>query len=676
MKLKYRADIDGLRAIAVISVIIYHSKIKIFNIDFFSGGFLGVDIFFVISGYLITSIILTEIFKTKKFSFKNFYERRVRRIIPALLTVIIFSIFFFYLILLPDEFSDFLKSIFSSLFFYSNYYFYYSGIDYFATNSYYKPFHHSWSLSVEEQFYILFPIFLLFIFKYFKKYLFKILIIAILASLIFSNLISKINSSLNFYLIFSRAFELLLGSLLSYFELRKFFYIKSEIFNFNEDKRYYRFINLLYFHLPTFGFFLICGSVFFFKDSIPLPSFYSLIPLIGVCLIIFFYHKNNFIYRILSNKILVYFGIISYSLYLWHYPIFAFGWNIEFYFEKVSKKFIILTIILSIISYHLIEKPFRNKKIISTKLLYRILGTVTLGIILFIFYGLNKNGLPKRFPDLIINNSKDNFPVVKFDKEMDQICGKNNKEREFCTFKTKFKKINTVFLVGDSNIGSMSFVLKDMLLKQGYDVIIMYRNNCYFLPNFNLISNETVPNYPCDSQYQDKRLNKIYDYPNSIIITGGMLDVYLTNPVKTFKHISNPDMKILDGYYDNLNSLLEKKYTIIQLDPFIRYDNNVLREIKNYFFKNREIKIVSIEFSDFLEKNKIITNFFSSIKHPNFYRVYTYDLFCNTELKNKCIFNNKNNIFIYDSTHPTLAGSEIISNKIMLSLSNLKFNLN
>ena len=95
MKIKYRPDIDGLRAIAVISVIIYHSKIKIFNINFFSGGFLGVDIFFVISGYLITSIILTEIFKTKKFSFKNFYERRVRRIIPALLTVIIFSIFFF-----------------------------------------------------------------------------------------------------------------------------------------------------------------------------------------------------------------------------------------------------------------------------------------------------------------------------------------------------------------------------------------------------------------------------------------------------------------------------------------------------------------------------------------------------------------------------------------------------
>jgi hypothetical protein len=160
------------------------------------------------------------------------------------------------------------------------------------------------------------------------------------------------------------------------------------------------------------------------------------------------------------------------------------------------------------------------------------------------------------------------------------------------------------------------------------------------------------------------------------IITGGMLDVYLTNSAKTFKHISNPDMKILDGYYDNLNSLLAKKYTIIQLDPFIRYDNNVLREIKNYFYKNKKIKIVSIDFSHFLEKNKIITDFFSSIEHSNFYRVYTYDLFCNTELKNKCIFNNENNIFIYDATHPTLAGSVIISNKIMLSLSNLKFNLN
>ena len=674
--IKYRPEIDGLRAIAVIYVIIYHSKIKIFNIDFFSGGFLGVDIFFVISGYLISSIILTEINKTNKFSYKNFYERRVRRIIPALLVVIIFSIFFNYLILLPEEFSDFLKSIFSSIFFFSNYYFYYSGSNYLAIESYRMPFLHSWSLSVEEQFYILFPIFYLFIFRYLKKYILEILALVILCSLIFSDLFSKINPSLNFYSLSSRVFELLIGSLLSYLELKKKNFIKLDNFKLNVLKKDHKFTNLLYLYCPCFGFFLISISVFLFNDRMLLPSYYSLMPLIGTCLIIFFSNKNDFISKILSNKILVFFGVISYSLYLWHYPIFAFGWNLELYFEKVSKKFILLTIILSIISFYLIEKPFRNKKIISSKLLFKILTIASLSIILFIFYGINQNGLPKRFPDLIKNSTKDNLPLVRLEKELDQTCGKNGKEKDFCQFKTNIKKINTVFLIGDSNIGSMSFVLKDMLLMAGYDVILMYRNNCYFLPNFNLFSNETNPDYPCDSLYQERRLKKIYDHPNSIIITGGMLDVYVSSPKIIFKHISNSDIKILDGYNDNLISLLEKNYTIIQLDPFIRYDKNVLREIKNFFYKSREIKIVSIDFSEFLEKNKVIMDFFKSIQHPNFYRVYTHDLFCNTELKNKCIFNNKNNIFIYDTSHPTSAGSELISKKIMLSLSNLKYNLN
>src|SRR6056300_1620829 len=145
MKLDYRPEIDGLRAIAVSAVVLYHSELKIFGYDFFSGGFIGVDIFFVISGYLISSIILIEIKTKKSFSFKSFYERRIRRIIPVLLTVILVSTIFGWFILSPAELMSFSKSAISSILFSSNFYFHFSGLEYGALDSLYIPLLHTWS---------------------------------------------------------------------------------------------------------------------------------------------------------------------------------------------------------------------------------------------------------------------------------------------------------------------------------------------------------------------------------------------------------------------------------------------------------------------------------------------------------------------------------------------------
>ena len=152
MQITYRPEIDGLRAIAVISVILYHGQITILDNQSFKGGFIGVDIFFVISGYLITSIILKELVSKGSFSFKNFYQRRVRRILPVLLFVILASLPFAWMYMLPSSFVDFSKSILYSLGFNSNFYFYYSGQQYNAESGLLKPFLHTWSLSVVEQF--------------------------------------------------------------------------------------------------------------------------------------------------------------------------------------------------------------------------------------------------------------------------------------------------------------------------------------------------------------------------------------------------------------------------------------------------------------------------------------------------------------------------------------------
>jgi len=158
MKINYKPEIDGLRAIAVGAVILYHAEIIINGNSLFKGGFVGVDIFFVISGYLITFIILKELINTQSFSFKHFYEKRIRRVIPVLLFIILASIPIAWICLTPINLIDFAKSILFSLGFTSNLYFYFSGQEYGALSGLFKPLLHTWSLSIEEQFYIIFPL--------------------------------------------------------------------------------------------------------------------------------------------------------------------------------------------------------------------------------------------------------------------------------------------------------------------------------------------------------------------------------------------------------------------------------------------------------------------------------------------------------------------------------------
>ena len=349
MKLAYRPEIDGLRAIAVSAVILYHAQISIFGHQPFKGGFIGVDIFFVISGYLITSIILKELVTTGTFSFKHFYERRIRRILPVLLFVMLVSFPFAWMYLSPSNLVEFSKSILYSLGFSSNFYFHYSGLEY-SVEGLRHPFLHTWSLSVEEQYYILFPIVLLVTFKYFRKYLVHVLILGFIISLGLAEWTSRNYPSASFYFLHTRIWELLAGSLLAYFEINNGHRSKNET------------LNLI---LPTIGLILIGQSILFFNDEMFHPSFYSLSPIIGVCLIVWFSNKNELITKILSSKLFVGIGLISYSLYIWHYPIFVFTAKLRFAEGNIFIKLLmgIFVLLLSIISYYFIEKPFRGTKI-------------------------------------------------------------------------------------------------------------------------------------------------------------------------------------------------------------------------------------------------------------------------------------------------------------------------
>ena len=313
MKLTYRPEIDALRAVAVVGVLIYHAKVHFFNSLLFQGGYYGVDIFFIISGYLITGIIIKETDENSKFSFQNFYLRRARRILPALLFAIIISLPLAWYSLMPYSFVEYSKSIIFTISFLSNFFFYITGLEYGAVSGLLKPLLHTWSLSVEEQFYIFFPLFLIFFIKFFKKEIFNPILIITFASLIFAQYFYVINQNLNFYFLPSRVWELLFGSLI-------FIYQKNKTIEIS---------NILSDILCVLGLIFILISFNIFYEINPSPSIKTLIPIIGTALIILFAKKEAVITRLLSNKSITSIGLISYSLYLFHYPIFAFGGVID-----------------------------------------------------------------------------------------------------------------------------------------------------------------------------------------------------------------------------------------------------------------------------------------------------------------------------------------------------------
>ena len=425
MKLSYRPEIDGLRAIAVGAVILYHSKINFLNSEIFQGGFIGVDVFFVISGYLITSIILQELKITNDFSFKNFYERRARRILPVLILVILTSIPFALLILMPGSLVNFSKSIIYSLVFSSNFFFHFSGQIYGAESGLLKPFLHTWSLSVEEQFYIIFPLIIFFFFKRFNKNIFSFLIVIFFLSLLIAIWGSKNYPSFYFYVLFSRGWEVLAGSLLAYFEQTLGRRCKKKKINFI---------------FPSIGLILILHSFLFFDDTMQHPSFITISPIIGVCLIIWFSNQNEIITKILSSKIFVGVGLISYSLYLWHYPIFAFSRITGVIEADVLKKIILALIIflISILSYFLIEKPARNRKYNFKKILISIILFSSI-LSIFSFYTIYKDGKINKVNEYIaeqvssplhqskckFSSDKSNFLDDNFFKENFESCKKN-----------------------------------------------------------------------------------------------------------------------------------------------------------------------------------------------------------------------------------------------------------
>ena len=375
--MKYRPEIDGLRGLAVLSVILFHA-----GFELFSGGFVGVDVFFVISGYLITTILIEDI-ENQRFNLVNFYERRARRILPALFFVMIVCIPFVWLWMLPSQIKDFSESLVAVSLFASNILFWRES-DYFGASAEEKPLLHTWSLAVEEQYYVLFPIFLILVWRFGKNRVFWMIVVMAAISLLISEWGWRNKAIANFYLAPTRAWELFAGSIAAFIVQKKGVQKKNS--------------------LALLGLSAIFVSIFVYDESTPFPSVYALVPVLGVVLFVLFAEKETLAARFLSNKAMVGIGLISYSAYLWHQPLLAFT---RIRFGELQSILIMVmlsfcSLFLGYLSWKYIEIPFRKKANISR---LKVFFVSSVGIGLFIIMGV-VGQLKEGFPNRYDNNSR------------------------------------------------------------------------------------------------------------------------------------------------------------------------------------------------------------------------------------------------------------------------------
>lgn len=435
MNSRYRSDIDGLRALAVLPVVFYHA-----GIPYFSGGYVGVDIFFVISGFLITGLIIAEL-KAGTFSISDFYERRIRRIFPALFFMVFLVMLAGLIILLPKEFSYYGQSAIATAIFVSNIFFWKTTSNYFDGPAEIHPLLHTWSLAVEEQFYIIFPLLLFVIFKYSKTYLRHILLLILFGSLSLSVWGVHNAPTATFYLAPTRAWELLVGSILATDAIPAVKRIFSATL-----------VGLL-------GLSCIGYSVFFYDSNTLFPGLAALIPCLGAAFIIYAGSGNHktLLSALLSSRLLVGIGLISYSLYLWHWPLIVFLRH-HILLRALNPTeitcLIAASFIMAIISWRYVEKPFRGQSGILNR--PRLFAAGFTSIALAIIFGMilsMTSGIPQRFEglDKVAMQTESEFPEWAAYKWTDcSISDAKNWKQSSCNLSRSSANGGRALLWGDS----------------------------------------------------------------------------------------------------------------------------------------------------------------------------------------------------------------------------------
>ncbi len=669
----YKPEIDGLRAIAIILVIASHTNYKIFNFDLFEGGNLGVDIFFVISGYLITLILLKELSENKNLILTRFYKRRIKRILPALIFVIFATLPFAWNLLTPLDLENYAKSILSSLSFISNIYFYASGQKYSAKDSELIPFLHTWSLSVEEQFYIIFPIFILIIYRFYKKFLLTFLNVTLILSLIMSFILNRNYPDLEFYIFPTRAWEFLSGSILAHLE-----------YSYKRRK-----IKLKHSSIGTnIGMFMIFFALFLthaLNNKLILDRVFTVV---GVGMIIWFATGEELVTKALSSKYIVSIGLISYSLYLWHYPIFAFN-RLSGFSEGNNYKFFILVIMLilvSIFSYWFIEKPFR-KKIMNFRVVIIIISFSYLILLLINYKIIEENGFKSRVPE-VFRKTLIEEPWNLLKDPTGIPCHNNINGCKF-----NLQSSRKVYLIGDSHMESIMSDLKDKLVQRNYQFITSTSAGCIYFPGFDLINlNSGKIHQNCSDEYFSSLKLKLSGEKNAILIFGGRFPTYLTNYYfdnkeggvegreMFVKYVAKGKYRTIQESFKNEVLQLSRNNKVILVYPFPEAGWDVPTKVLNSspkdFVPLNSLKNLNnfLTTSELVFENRSFASFMllDSIQSPNIYRVYPHTKFCSTRIVGRCLTHDENDLFYADTNHPSIRGSELINDLLIEQITKIE----
>lgn len=543
--LSYRPDIDGLRAIAVLAVVFFHA-----NMGDWAGGFVGVDVFFVISGYLITSLIIKE--KTSNtFSYKEFYERRIRRLLPPLIPVLIFACSYAWIFFLEEDFKDFSQSLAAFFGFNANWHFL-NETGYFDAPAELKPLLHTWSLSIEEQYYLIFPAILILLMKYGKALRIGFIVAMLGTSLLFSHLwISQGQNEVAFFSILSRFWELMLGSLLA-------------IASTDKPKAY-----LIALLMRVVGLAMIFIAIFSYTDETPFPGLNAILPTLGALLVIWAgAQQKDPVYLALGSFPMRWIGKFSYAFYLWHWPIFVF---IRIYWDNPPDEYLEIgmgiAFLLSALSYFLIEQPIRQKKWLpSRKAAYLFFTTSFIAFVALGAAGIITKGLPQRFPDdlserlsLIQKGEKDENPRSKQ-------CFSTTKDHyddpsRFCMFGDQDATPSFV-LWGDSHADALMPALDITAKDQGLSGYFTGYSGCVPLPGAII---EKAPNHGCD-HFNEVVLEFIKEHNIKTVVLHARWNAYINGYFPTSQDHKTQDsvqLQLPEGYDDHDTYFIERFSTLI-----------------------------------------------------------------------------------------------------------------
>lgn len=664
--MEYRKEIDGLRALAIVPVILFHADFTLFT-----GGFVGVDVFFVISGFLITTLLLEE-HQRKSFSFLIFYERRARRILPALYLVLFVCTFFAYHFLSPWDLLDFAKSLLGANLFVANIAAYQQS-GYFDASSAIKPLLHIWSLSIEEQYYLLLPVLLLVFLKWPKRWLVIGLVSLFLISLFASQ--NKLNSdpSASFFFIYSRAWELLLGSICA---LGKPFLRPAKKPMLEESA-------------ALLGLAFILLSIFTFTQDTPFPGLMALLPTVGTSLVLLFGTHSTLAGKFLSNRFFVGIGLISYSAYLWHQPLFAFYryQSLNHPTQTAMVLCMLASFVLAYLTWAWVEQPFRNKHRFRQKHIFVLSASGALilcgaAVSLHLF-----KGFPNRFPAKYANAF--NPPKVK--------------EGKFCTFTPMNASAHidgcefgdtsspqTVFLLGDSHASSLIGALHEEFQQHNVKGIRVRLHDCPHnipgmasgqpdhknqkqidacLGNFNEFLELTQRNAAAVI-VSIRWTPKLYPIPNQITsfaYDNGEGGVEYKDPASNFARdpsgrlVVDADAKraAIVHFVQALENT-SKQIFIVHPIPEVGWD--IPRyNFANYMQSGTVSRDISTSHERFKNRNAFITEALQAVEAKNLVHIKPENLFCNNSMVGRCMAQIDHQPLYYDSNHLATAGAQPVA---------------